>query len=166
MKCYNYAPRTGEYTGEEEAFEDPKAPGRYLLPGRATWEKPPPKAGLNPDSSETSVWDGTKWVITEDHRGRKGYVGGAETEIKNLGPLPEGWSDNPPPEEPNAALKRRIIIRLNEIDGLMARSTQGILLATLNDTPPEADDVNYFNAYLEEKIKLREKLLEVDHADI
>ncbi len=37
------------------------------------------------------------WIQVEDNRGKKGFVHGVETEIFELGPLPEGWSDTLPP---------------------------------------------------------------------
>lgn len=37
------------------------------------------------------------WVNVENHVGEKGYVNGVPTEIKEYGPLPEGWSETPPP---------------------------------------------------------------------
>lgn len=36
------------------------------------------------------------WVNVENHVGEKGYVNGVPTEIKDYGPLPEGWSLTPP----------------------------------------------------------------------
>jgi hypothetical protein len=62
--------------------------------------------------------DGT-WEQTENHKGEKGWVDGVETEIKEYGPLPEGWSDTPPPptlEEARAAKLAEITAAYNEFD--------------------------------------------------
>ena len=44
-------------------------------------------------------WLGEKngeFVLIENHKGKSGYVNGEPYEIKEYGPLPEGWSDTPP----------------------------------------------------------------------
>lgn len=37
------------------------------------------------------------WTYIEDHRGKEGYVDGTPYTISDFGPLPDGWSDAPPP---------------------------------------------------------------------
>lgn len=37
------------------------------------------------------------WSEVEDHRKKTGYVNGKPFTVAELGPLPEGWSDTPPP---------------------------------------------------------------------
>ena len=37
-----------------------------------------------------------KWIYVEDHKGKSGYIKGEPYEIKEYGPLPDGWSDTPP----------------------------------------------------------------------
>lgn len=37
------------------------------------------------------------WANVENHIGEKGFVNGVPTEIKEYGPLPDGWSATPPP---------------------------------------------------------------------
>ncbi len=103
---YSYDPTTSELVGEITAHESPREPGKYLIPANAT-EVTPPKTGEN----EAAVWDGEKWAITEDWRGSEGYVIGELTVIEALGPLPEGWSDEPPLptlDEAKAAKKNEI----------------------------------------------------------
>lgn len=39
----------------------------------------------------------TEWEQVEDHRGTQGYLDGEPHEIKDLGPLPDGFSLEPPP---------------------------------------------------------------------
>jgi len=36
------------------------------------------------------------WVDVENHVGEQGYINGVPAEIKEYGPLPEGWSATPP----------------------------------------------------------------------
>lgn len=75
------------------------------------------------------------WVAVEDHRGKSGYLNGQTHEIKELGPLPEGWSDTPPPpppptvEEQIAAFTNAIQAHLDgfaqtrNYDGIMSAAT-------------------------------------------
>lgn len=64
--------------------------------------------GLPPNNSTRDPWPpakkgfirrrvGAKWIYVEDHKGKNGYVNGQPHEIKEYGPLPDGWSDTPPP---------------------------------------------------------------------
>ena len=69
----------------------------------------PPSNALRGDAPEKKVgfWPcekNGKWVDVEDHRGKEGYVGGERKQIKELGPLPDGWSDTPPPPTPEEEL--------------------------------------------------------------
>lgn len=67
------------------------------------------------------------WVNVENHIGEKGYVNGVPTEIKEYGPLPDGWSNSPP--EPTAREKL-----LAEIVRLEAQqTTRRIREAALTD---------------------------------
>ncbi|MCL1888877.1 MAG: hypothetical protein FWF99_00030 [Desulfovibrionaceae bacterium] len=60
-----------------------------------------------------------KWVQVEDHRkddgqeraDRQGYMNGEPYTIKDIGPLPEGWSEDPPPPTPeDQAAQRKVEI--------------------------------------------------------
>jgi hypothetical protein len=42
-------------------------------------------------------WNGMAWDQAENHRSEKVWIDGAETEITEYGPLPEGASATPPP---------------------------------------------------------------------
>jgi hypothetical protein len=43
------------------------------------------------------VWGGEAWTQVEDHRGRMIYgPDGAEQKVTELGPVPDGWSPEPP----------------------------------------------------------------------
>jgi hypothetical protein len=56
-------------------------------------------------------WNGSAWNQAENHRGEKVWIDGVETEITEYGPLPEGWSDSPPP----ATLEEAKTAKLAEI---------------------------------------------------
>jgi hypothetical protein len=92
MNAYNYHPMTGEYLGASVLRESPLEPGVYLVPAHATTVEPP-----QTEAGYTRVWSEGDWSQVEDHRGKSGYVDGAETTIAELGPLPQGWSATPPP---------------------------------------------------------------------
>lgn len=81
-KCYQYT-ADGYYAGEAEDYG--------ILPNNATHTVPTLKKGFVPR------WTGGKWEQVEDHKGKSGYVNGQPHEVKEYGPLPEGWSDTPPP---------------------------------------------------------------------
>ena len=91
MDIYNYAP-TGEYIGAAKADPDPLEEGEWLIPAHATASSPP-KA----ESGEAAVFDGSAWAMVEDHRGRSGWIDGQPATMADLGPLPDGWSDDAPP---------------------------------------------------------------------
>ena len=81
-KCYQYT-ADGYFVGEVEDYG--------LLPNNATHKAPTLKKGFVPR------WTGKKWEQVEDYKGKSGYVNGQPHTIKEYGPLPEGWSDTPPP---------------------------------------------------------------------
>ena len=62
-----------------------------LLPHGATRMAPDIRDGFVPR------WTGAAWEQVEDHRGKTGYVNGQAVELREPGPLPDGWSDTPPP---------------------------------------------------------------------
>jgi len=97
MKVYRYD-SAGYYAGEHE---NPSG----VLPHNAT--ETPPEA----TEGHISRWTGAAWEQAENHKGEKGYVDGIETEIKEYGPLPAGWSLTPPPP----TLEKAKEDKLNEI---------------------------------------------------
>ena len=97
MKEYIFDRTTGEFIREQEAHIDPlesKKHGReiYLLSASGTTTPPPEK-----EDGYTVIWNGTAWEQIEDHRGEIVWKSHAESmEIRELGPIPEGWvSDQP-----------------------------------------------------------------------
>ncbi len=106
-KCYQYT-ADGYYAGEAEDYG--------LLPNNATHTVPTLKKGFVPR------WTGKTWEQVEDHKGKSGYVNGQLHEIKEYGPLPEGWSDTPPPPTADqlfAALRAARDARLAHTDKML-----------------------------------------------
>ena len=90
------------YVGSLDAREGSIAPDNALrvdLPFAFTGDGTPKKE--NVPSEYKGFWpceeDGI-WILAEDHRGEQGYVDGKSVTIKDVGPLPDGWSDTPPPQ--------------------------------------------------------------------
>lgn len=81
-KVYQYT-SDGYFAGEIDDYG--------LLPNNATRTPPTIVEGKIPR------WDGKKWGQVEDHKGESGYVNGQPRTINEYGPLPDGWSDTPPP---------------------------------------------------------------------
>ena len=94
MIAYNYDPITYEYTGRETAPENPKHPGEYLLPAHSTLTEPPEiREGY------ARIWNGTVWTYAEDHRGETVWHDHeTNREIRELGPIPAGWTAERPGE--------------------------------------------------------------------
>lgn len=97
MKEYIFDRTTGEFIREQEAHIDPlesRKQGRdvYLLSANGTTTPPPEK-----EDGYTVIWSGTAWEQIEDHRGEIVWKNHTESmEIRELGPIPEGWvSDQP-----------------------------------------------------------------------
>ena len=58
ITVYAYDPTAKEYRGTAKAYEDPKHPGRYLIPAFATEIEPP-----EPGENQRVVWDGQAWQL-------------------------------------------------------------------------------------------------------
>ncbi|MCL1939524.1 MAG: hypothetical protein FWG04_02550 [Desulfovibrionaceae bacterium] len=63
-----------------------------LLPNNATRTAPEVLEGFIPR------WNGEAWEQEEDHKGEQGWVNGEPHTIIEYGPLPSGWSADPPPQ--------------------------------------------------------------------
>lgn len=57
---YAYNPITNEYIGTTKAPEDPKHPGRYLIPAFVTEIEPP-----QPGENQKVVWGGEAWQLVD-----------------------------------------------------------------------------------------------------
>lgn len=60
ITVYSYDPITKEYRGATQALEDPKHPGRYLIPAFATEMEPP-----QPGENQKVVWRGEAWQLVD-----------------------------------------------------------------------------------------------------
>lgn len=60
ITVYTYDPITKEYRGATQTPEDPKHPGRYLMPAFATEIEPP-----TPGENQKVVWDGETWQLAD-----------------------------------------------------------------------------------------------------
>jgi len=60
ITVYAYDPITKEYQGTTKAPEDPKHPGRYLVPAFATEIEPP-----EPGENQRVVWGGQAWQLED-----------------------------------------------------------------------------------------------------
>lgn len=97
MQAYMYSTTTHEFLEPVPCFPDPvrsRMEGRevYLLPANATFTEPPAKR-----TGYIAVWNGSRWIETEDHRGVQYWPKGATfnsapLKMKELGPLPDGAS--------------------------------------------------------------------------
>jgi hypothetical protein len=116
MPAVYYYSKNGEYASMEFL---PVLPAEIRS---GTLEPPDFLTGFRP------VWNGEAWEQKPDFRKKSGFVNGVYTVIKELGPLPEGWSDDLPAVEfepdPGAEIiseLREILLRLKELDSKSTR---------------------------------------------
>lgn len=74
----------GYYAGSIEDYGD--------LPHNATHVLP-----LEEKDGYVRKWTGERWDYVENHKGESGYLDGKPYEVKEYGPLPDGFSETPPP---------------------------------------------------------------------
>lgn len=136
MIIYRFDKRTGEYAGQHEAREDPREPGRYLIPGGATEQEPPAF-----DAGQVAVFDGTGWQVEEDHRGEVWYDVRRKVEIKEIGPVPDGLLAEPEPlPEPTRDEKIARELAPTEDPADLARKLEDIVNHLANGTPLPVND--------------------------
>ena len=143
-KVYQYD-ALGYFVGEEEEA--------YLgfLPISTTAKAPPEQDGHIPR------WDGEKWVLVENHKGKKGYVNGKRHTVTGYA-LPDDWSETPPPTGKERAEKQiaRINARLADIDSARSRPLADLALG-INVTFSTAK----LQAIEEERASLAEEKMEL-----
>lgn len=86
------------------------------------------------------VEENGEWISLEDHRGEKGYLDGQPHTITELGPLPEGWSDTPPPpttEELFSSLRSFREGRINAVLWMRERHADELELGKETTLTPE-----------------------------
>ena len=105
-------------------------------------------------------WNGTAWELLPDLRGLEGWLDGRPHTITEYGPLPPGWSDEPPPPTPEdlaAARIEAIKARLDTIDKALIRG----LDARDEGTATEEDEAKLAELRAEKrKIRAEMKALE------
>ena len=96
-KVYQFDIENKTYKGELILDDSDKSPsGAWNIPGDCTTVKPPEEK-----ENYIPVWDGEKWVETEDYRKKEYWLPGDPygtpgREVKEIGPLPEGATLTPP----------------------------------------------------------------------
>ena len=116
----------GYYAGEAEDYG--------LMPNNATRTAPTVVEGKVPR------WTGKDWEQVEDHKGKSGYVNGQPHEIKEYGPLPDGWSDTPPPPTTGELFDRLRSFRdarINSVLWMRERHSDELELGTEPTLTPE-----------------------------
>lgn len=104
-KVYQFDLENKTYRGIITLDDTDKSPsGNWNIPGDCTTVKPPAEK-----ENYIPVWDGEKWVETEDYRKKEYWLpedkyGAPGREVKEIGPLPEGATLTPP-EQTLAELK-------------------------------------------------------------
>lgn len=81
-----------------------------------------------------------KWIEIEDHRGKEGFVSGDSYIVADFGPLPEGWSDTPPPPttgELFSSLRSERDVRLSAVLWMRERHADELELGTETTLTPE-----------------------------
>lgn len=159
ITIYTYD-KNNEYLGESATILDPeesKKQGKdvLLMPPNSTTIKPVMKEGCAP------VWNGSTWEYIEDHRGEKGWVNRIPVEIRELGPLPDGFTaeePEPTPEELAHQRRQEILAELDRIDRASSRSLRAIIAAQSAGQEPDAADVKRLAEYEAEAKALRAEL--------
>ena len=77
------------------------------------------------------------WIEIEDHRGAEGYLNGEPYTIKDFGPLPEGWSADPPPPTPEEIAAREFFEAAAESAAILTAKMQRQLVQAEDFTPAE-----------------------------
>ena len=96
-KVYQFDLENKTYKGIITLDDTDKSPsGSWNIPGDCTTVKPPEEK-----ENYIPVWDGEKWVKTEDYRKQEYWLPGDTygtpgREVKEIGPLPEGAMLTPP----------------------------------------------------------------------
>lgn len=180
MRIYNYDPITHEFLSEGAADESPLEPGKYLIPANAT-DKPGP--ALKP--GESAIFDGDKWRVVADYRGRSvcaldadGYYAGPATLA--LGESPDArhilteqpnpsvkkpkwsgkeWIDGRSTEEVEADALASAKAELRESDSDMARIAEDLITALVSKgVLAEADLPQSARSKMAKRSELRSKL--------
>lgn len=116
----------GYYSGSVEDYG--------FLPNNATYTKP-----LAEKDGFVQKWNGKEWEYVESHKGESGYLDGKPFEMKQYGPLPDGFTETPPPPT-DAELAEQVRA---ERDGKLAASDKYLVA----DFPISAEKLEQVKAY-------------------
>lgn len=120
------------FNGKITLFEDPKNPGHFPLFANTTTKEPlPPKNNYIVCFNE----DIDEWEYIENHVGQKGFLNDNEYIIKDLGPLPEGFSTT-------ISEAKYYQIRLNNVKMLIQTLLTKTDYLILPDYPLSEDEKN------------------------
>lgn len=130
---YTHDTRTREYL----KTLDWTPPNEWVaLPGDATTLQPPAQ---REGFARVLNLAGDMWEYIEDHRGKEGFVSGRPYTVRDLGPLPDGWSDTDPEPTPEQQTAQRRIEILRELDAIDTQSVRP-LRAKLAGTATAEDE--------------------------
>ena len=119
--AHRYTLPDGDYYA---SFDD-----KGFTPGNSTYVEPEFIPGFHPRWPVNDP-DATAWIQVEDHRGKEGYIGSTPHTIKELGPLPAGWSVFPEysESEDDAAARVYVLGQLAALDAkyLTPRTIAGL----------------------------------------
>ena len=149
-----------EYVGESVTMLDPE---ETKIQGKDVWLMPPNSTTTPPEIREgfVPVWNGNAWDNVEDHRGSRGWVNRTLVEIKELGPLPNGFSAEEPVPAPEELVERRrqeILAEFDRIDRASSRALRAVLVAQSAGQEPDAADVARLAGYEASAKALRSEL--------
>ena len=82
---------------------------------------------------------GDSWEYIEDHLGKEGFIEGQPHTVRDLGPLPAGWSDTAPEPTPEQQTAQRRIEIQSELDAIDTQSVRP-LRAKLAGTATAEDE--------------------------
>ena len=110
-------------------YFDPNHPLReylFSVPANADTDPPLDCLRVEPEKRD-GQWPGEMdgaWTYFESHRGKKGWLNGVPHTITEHGPLPEGWSDEPPPPTDDEIAASRIMEIHAELDNIDRHSVR------------------------------------------
>lgn len=136
-----YSAETGEFSGRGEAVESPLEPGGFLFPDKTTLVEPPEK-----EENMTPVWDGEKWILTDDYRGKTYWdtATGEQHKITNLGEKPSlDWTEKEKPDHDSSWNGKEWEISLSTLKERKIRQIQGSADMALMEMRKEYSSAEY-----------------------
>lgn len=96
----------------------PAMPGTVPPVNALRGETPTARPGFHPAEQNG------RWIEIEDHRGQNGYVNGQPYEVRDFGPLPDGWSETLPPPTPEELARAEYETALSESAAILTVRAQ------------------------------------------